>query len=258
MITYNEITKCHSCNLRQSFENKYSNTNKYHSFTFYYEPKDVKKSKYIIVMQNPGLPKNWENKPEYQELSQIKGNRFISTSKKYLIEWLKEENMNFCKSFFAVLREYGLIQFNDFDEYLKNNFLYDFIVTDLVKCRAGTEEVDSENIKTCSNRYLFNEIEHYGKNKLVFAFSSRTWEFLYSKFITEQNNQNKKVSNAHGKLFPSKIANTYFIPLAHFSQRQFNNYLRDSYFYYLKEGLKDYKKISPHNKSLQRMAYSLR
>lgn len=183
MITYNEIIKCHSCDLRQLFAKKYRNSNKYHSFTFYYEPKDAKKSKYIIVMQNPGLPKNWKNSEEYQALSRIEGHGFISTSKKYLIQWLRKENANFCKDFFAVLRKYGLIQFDDFDEYLENNFLSDFIVTDLVKCRAGTEEINSENIKICSNRFLYNEIEHYGKNRLIFAFSSRTWEFLYSKFI---------------------------------------------------------------------------
>jgi uracil-DNA glycosylase len=251
MITYHEIAECRECNLRQLFTEEYKGSNKYHSFTFYYDPQKVEKSKYIIVMQNPGLPKNWSNLKEYQMLSQTKHDNFISISREYLIQWFRNENTNFHEKFFNVLKEYGLVQFNNLDNYLKNNFLSDFIVTDLVKCRAKTEKIKSENITVCSNRFLFNEIHHYGKNKLVFAFSSRAWESLYSKFIEDQNNDDRRVSNSHGKLFPVINTNLYFIPLAHFSQRQYNNYLRESYFDYLKEGLEQYRKLFPHNNALQ-------
>lgn len=51
------------------------------------------------------------------------------------------------------------------------------------------------------------------------------------------------VPQDHGKLFKSKFAGTYFIPLSHFSQVHFNKFLRNSYFDYLSEGLSEYIKI---------------
>lgn len=242
MITSNQIVKCHSCELRNLVAKNYKPKNKYHSFGFYYEPKDIEKSKYVIVMQNPVWPKGWKNSEEYKELSQIKSARFISTSKKYLVQWLSKKNKTFSEKFFGALKEYKLVEYDDLKNYMENKFLSDFLVTDLVKCRTETKDIKPEHIEKCSKQYLFNEIIHCAKNKLIFAFSSRTWEVLYREFIPEQNSDDKKVSNAHGKLFSSKIPNSYFIPLAHFSQRQFNYYLRDSYFDYLKKGLKEYTK----------------
>jgi hypothetical protein len=141
------------------------------------------------------------------------------------------------------LKRNGLIKYDDLDAYLKGQFFSDFLFMDLVKCRADTDEIKDVHIDTCTQNYLYNELAMYGKNKLIFAFSSRTWEQICSEFIQELKPQERKVSNVHGRLYRSDTLPAYFIPLAHFSQRQYNNYLRNSYFDYLEEGIKKYSAI---------------
>jgi hypothetical protein len=233
-----KLLKCGACKLRENG----GDTIDYSSFGLYYFDQDAKKSKYIMVMQNPGLPSAWQNFEECKDYSKIKeGDDFVPNMQRYLIKWLKDKNPHFYKPFFESLREYGLICYNDLDKYLADDFFSDFLVTDLVKCRAKTENIKKDYIEKCAGDYLCKELECYAPRKLIFAFSSRTWEFLSLRFLVEKlNGDERRVSNVHGMLFKSNILNAHLIPLAHFSQRQFNNYLRNSYFDYLKEGLRDY------------------
>ncbi len=243
MNTYAEILRavsaCHECELRQSFIKNYRGSINYHSFCLYSSHRDAEKSKYVMVMQNPGLPRKWRDSDEYVELPKAEENDFISIMQKHLIRWFKR-NKSFSWKFFPTLKEYGLIRFDSVEEYLDEQFLSDFLVTDLVKCRAETGSIENAHIATCAELYLHRELQSYGRGKLIFAFSSRTWEFLCSRYLHGLPNGKQKVAKAHGELFRSDELNAYFIPLAHFSQRQFNNYLRDSYFAYLRDGLKEY------------------
>ncbi|MBI4316448.1 MAG: hypothetical protein HY679_10960 [Chloroflexi bacterium] len=242
------VSRCRKCELRQLFTTGYKDSIKYHSFCFYYSHEDAKKSKFVMVMQNPGLPRQWRESDEYEQMSMANKNSFVGLMQKYLIQWLTD-NRRFAEGFFKALSENKLIHYGNLEEYLEKQFLSDFLVTDLVKCRAETEKLKKEHIKTCAELYLSRELQNYGRGKLIFAISSRTWEFLGTefnakqvrlRFVGEAHDDDQKVAKAHGKLFRSEALNSYFIPLAHFSQRQFNNYLRDSYFEYLKDGLKEY------------------
>jgi len=242
------VSRCRECELRQLFTTGYKDSIKYHSFCFYYSHEDAKKSKFVIVMQNPGLPQQWRESDEYKDMSKANKNNFVAHMQTHLIDWLKV-NRRFAEGFFKALSENKLIHYGNLEEYLEKQFLSDFLVTDLVKCRAETKTLKEEHIKTCAKFYLSKEIQSYGRGKLIFAISSRTWEFLRTKFnakqvrprfVGEAHDDDQTVAKAHGKLFRSEALNSYFIPLAHFSQRQFNNYLRDSYFEYLKDGLKEY------------------
>ena len=229
-----DILDCNKCSLKKTFDSEF------HSVTFYYTEANAKSCRYIMILQNPGIPKNWKKRNEYKALLNTNRSKFIDISQEYLYEWLYKKNYNFSEKFFSALKRNNLINYNDLELYLKGQFFSDFLFMDLVKCRADTAEIRDLHIDTCTENYLQKEIEVYGKNKLIFAFSSRTWEHISYKFIRGLKPEERKVSNVHGLLFRSDTLPAHFIPLAHFSQRQYNNYLRNSYFEYLDEGLKKY------------------
>ena len=164
MNSYDEIRtnviKCSRCELRQDLIKTYRDICDYSSFGFYYSSRDdAEKSKYIMIMQNPGLPDKWDSYKEYEEYSKIKdGDDFVPTMQKYLINWLEEHNKHFSEPFFNILREYHLIDYNNIEDYLEGKFLSEFLVTDLVKCRAKTEKIGGEQITTCAEYYLFKEL----------------------------------------------------------------------------------------------------
>ena len=259
MDTYNEIKKgileCsgrNECGLRPEYIKGEEVATNYNAFQFNYSRQDAKKSKYVIVTQNPGpLPKG-SNSDGYKELLKATDDDFVQITRRGIFRWFHHRNKHFFQRFFETLRECGLIDFNgDLEHYLKHQFLSDFLVTDLVKCRARTESVAPKHIKKCAERYLCRELECFGRGKLILAISSRTWEFIFQKFAPgmcrkhpgESDKNCRNVSKVHGRLFRSDVLNAHFIPLAHFSQRLFNSYLRDSYFDYLKDGLEEFRAI---------------
>jgi hypothetical protein len=246
-----DVIECPRCELRNDLIEEYGDNCKYCSFAFYYSQQDIDKNKYkyIMIMQNFALHNNWDKEEEYHTYSRLKeGDDIIKIMQCYLKKCFKEDNKHFSEQFFNILREYHLIMYNNLEEYFDNYFLSEFIVTDLVKCRANTEKVSDRQIKTCAEYYLCKELKNYASGKLIFTFSSRTWKFLYHseeiqpKLVNDNHNDSEqdKISNIHGMLFRSEKLNAHLIPLAHFSKRQFNYYLRNSYFNYLEDGLKKY------------------
>jgi hypothetical protein len=161
MNLYEEIVanvlKCNKCGLREKVINKYEdykNSSDYCLFHFYYSHESALKSKFIIIMQNPGLlGKNFKKNKEYKDLSMIKkGDDFVSTMNGYLREWLRGKNKHFSKTFLDTLRDCGLItKYDNIDNYWEKYFNSEFIVTDLLKCRAETEDIKEENIKNVRN-----------------------------------------------------------------------------------------------------------
>ena len=192
-------------------------------------------------MQNPNEGKGVNEEKENAPLREATENNVIDIHKEHLFVWLKK-NKSFLNKFIKKLNEYKLINYSEKDVNFKTRLLEDFLFTDVVKCRSRTENLNDHHIKTCGTTYLKNELEKFGKNKLIFVFSSRSWEFIHENYLNDEPSykDNNKISQEHGKLFFSKTMNSCFIPLAHFSQREFNNYLRNSYFDYLEEGLKNY------------------
>jgi hypothetical protein len=120
-----------------------------------------------------------------------------------------------------------------------------------VKCRASTKELEDDYFDKCFENFLKKEID-YLEPKLIFAFSSRTWNILKEKMDKIENIENAPpikecetkgrryeptLVQAHGYLY-SYGNKQFIIPLAHMSKRLLQFYLRNSYFDYLADGLK--------------------
>ncbi len=240
------VLKCHECELRREFEKHNERCSKYCSFGFYYTEKQAQRSRFVFLTQNPGLASSRSS--EYQELDRPPEGDYVRIMQRQYAKWLMNKNPAFSKPFFAALKAAGLIKYDDLSEYLDRRFYEDFLVTDLVKCRANTSAIKDDHVDKCTEAFLTEELKDYGHGKLVFAFSSRTWGYLTNDRFSPKPvaaegkpaGRMDRVSRVHGMLFRSDTLDAWIMPLAHFSQRQFNYYLRDSYFRYLKEGLKRY------------------
>jgi hypothetical protein len=244
------LPKCHECDLRGEFENGNKQHSRYCSFGLYYSDQQAQSSKFVFLTQNPGVESS--GSAHYRELERPPDGDYIPIMQQHYVNWLTKANSAFSRGFFEALRTQNLIDdYTDLQEYCRERFFSDFLVTDLVKCRASTTRIRDDHIKKCTEVYLSEELERYGSGKLIFAFSTRTWRYLYhhprfkpylvdAQATSPGAKHKDKVSKVHGMLFRSDALNAWFIPLAHFSQRQYNNYLRDSYFSYLEGGLTMY------------------
>ena len=241
-----QIRECTKCNLRNLVCKSFGKRDTFNTFCFYYSEAEVREARFIMIMQNPGQGTDYATTDENIELIHATSNNFIEINQKYLLKWLRGKNKAFIKPFINKLKEHGLVSYSfSEDGNYENSLLKDFLFTDVVKCRATTSET-KEYVDTCFNNYLVHELKLFGENKLIFVFGTRAWTTIYKhdEFVDKTKSDNHKqmhlVSQAHGFLFPSKIPNTFFIPLSHFSQTQFNKFLRNSYFDYLEQGLKQY------------------
>lgn len=238
-----EIKTCNkNCGLREIVCKSFGKLNTFNTFCFYYSENDIKTARFIMIMQNPGQGKNHENKEENKELLNATTANFIEINKKYLIKWLRADNKGFIEPFINKLFLHKLIEYKYSEEdSFQENLFRDFLFTDVVKCRTTTHHINNF-VDICFANYLLKELKLIGSNKLIFVFGSRAWESIYHSdaFInkSEHKKEMNKVSQAHGFWFASKMLNSYFIPLAHFSRVQFNKFLRNSYFYYLEDELK--------------------
>lgn len=289
-----QVDNCSECKLREytttwhdeTFRNKDENFPKGPYFTIYnynLMNKGRRKPKFMFIMQNPGVKENNSYKKEIKGFKELKELKYIQKMDKDFIDWLLNTNKKFTKGFIKSLCKHleenalkrmkeiveqsnGLSKEKDSPEFneFRDLFFKIFFVTDLVKCRAKTEWVESklENEKLgkikktkcledkekvsaekCFDLYLCNEIKKVRPN-LIFCFSTRTWEIFCKKFNLKPYGKeankayevNPKITNVHGYLFEIKKPQTFVIPLAHFSK--INNSLRNSYFDYLENGLK--------------------
>lgn len=206
--------------------------------------------KYIMILQNPGTGIK-KNNTEYFEINNAGSDREkIEIMRKYLSKWMLSQSKPFFERFFSTLKDHKLIDFSNFKNYINSKqYLDDFYFTDAVKCRAKTEVLAKEYFENCFD-YLKYELEMINPD-LIFSFGSRTWEIVKKKLFpetikTKPIDKNSGVTKAHGYLFRISIDSekqTHLMPLAHMSPRQVNNYLRDSYFDYLNEGLEVYRSL---------------
>jgi nicotinamidase-related amidase len=208
-------------------------------------------------MQNPGSPKNQKDlRDEIRDLEKEKEiTAKINVWRKYFKKWVKEKNRIFFERFFRSLKKFGLItSYKNFKTYVEKQMFDDFYITDAVKCRAPTSKLKDEHFDTCFEKFLSKEIR-YLKPMLIFAFSSRTWNILKRKIsmksmehappIIKRGTKGHKLEpplvKAHGYLYKHG-KDQFIIPLTHMSRKQFEFYLRNSYFDYLEDGLRVYKK----------------
>lgn len=239
-----EIANCNKCDLRnkakQEIGNKWpelSNVDYYHFYSTLNYEKNI--PPYMLLMQNPGMQKDSTAlKKDLDEVSKHNSLQDkVEEMRKQLLKWLFEDNKTFMRKFLENLKMHSLLDekigewFNDPSK--RYEFFKHFHVTDLVKCRAHTSNLKRPLIEVCFKNYLQKEIVTL-KPKLIFAFSSRTWIALkeWGNIEVEDN-----LMEAHGKVFTTK-QDVSIIPLAHFSRM--NLYLRNSYFHYLENGLKEY------------------
>ncbi|MEW6623783.1 MAG: uracil-DNA glycosylase family protein [Bacillota bacterium] len=221
-----EVFECNLCSDIAAFEK-----------TFYYNNPSPEIG---ILMQNPAFP----SKKEKSELQNaITFEEQIQVQVKYLREWVSNSG-HFFKPFFILLKQKGLISYDELANYrYSGGYLSDFYFFDAVKCRSVTKDITLEHFTNCS-RFVERELDQLSKIKIIFSFSSRTWEHFKEKFnprLVKKDVQlnNMKVTSAHGHHFSILYKNRiiYVIPLVHMSERIFNNLLRNSYFDYLEEGL---------------------
>lgn len=229
----------------------YSDNIKRFASTFYYDWEKDGKPDYVFLIQNPGpLQRDRHFGDEIYDLKEssslIKRAR---VNREYFKAWLLRKNEAFSKNFLTKLKDHKLIEFGQWDKYIKNgDFFKDFYATDVVKYRTDTSEIDEkkgENAEVSFDEFLKEELS-YIEPKLIFVFGRRAWNILRRKMDAVVEDEGKTIegsqdaiTDVHGYLFKSeKILETYILPLAHFSGR--NNFLRDSYFQYLDKGLSNY------------------
>lgn len=247
------IRNCSSCSIRdlvaQSRSDLILTAN--HTFTFYYETTHVDKAKFLFIMQNPAIPPDWPKSNDFKILPTfVTDQEFIRYNRNSLFDWLNGKNKPFLEPFLQRLKANKLISYDSSDSELRKRLLEDFLFTDLVKCRAKTSQINADKDK-CYTTYLKSEIEEFGRSKLIFIISSRSWHTIFTSMILKQvskgvSTDKTNLANVHGKLFRCDELDSYIIPLVHFSQTQFYNYLRNSYFDYLNEGLQDFIKHNPN------------
>lgn len=229
-------------NAKDVFNEKDKSLIKKLSYTFY--PPRSKNPEFMLILQNPGKYKK-DNKSDKDEKNEIKAvfrypeklSEFFNIA---LEDWLFKKNETF------MLRFLEIINNSRKSKITEKNFLEYMYFTDLVKYRAGTEDIKigkKENAEASFDEFIKAEIEEL-KPKLIFTFSTRTWEIIKRKMNPKLVNKNIKysnlsaVTNAHGFLYKSQNSDIYIIPLVHFSRRNF--FLRNSYFDYMKEGVDTY------------------
>ncbi|WP_173080581.1 uracil-DNA glycosylase family protein [Fundidesulfovibrio magnetotacticus] len=210
------------------------------SFAVYYEDRDVERPRFMMVMQNPGGTKGVAVSDEGKDLAQVgSSEEFVAMTRKYLSKWLKKSNRSFSESFFGILKKYKLISYDNLDNYLDCDFYNHFLVTDLVKCRVATRDVDDKRGDLCGERFLRTEIEKAKNVDLIFSFSTRTWRYMKGAYLASQGVL-PTVVQAHGRLYRMDGCGKCIIPLAHFSRTMLQKYLRLSYYQYFEEGVCDY------------------
>lgn len=218
------------------------------TYTFYFDWKNDNNPEYMFLIQNPGKIKKWHLDIEGIKKALKSDKTYHETIKiyrTYLNKWLLEDNKKFQKNFFQLLNSKGLIhnkkKYFDYDsKTIKEEFFKKFYVTDLVKYRVKTEDIEDKvdgNADVSYKKFLRSEIDWF-KPKIIFLFGSRCWKILERhrdlKLITSNQIRNRKnITDVHGHVFEYEFG--YVIPLAHFSGQ--NQFLRSSYINYLEKEL---------------------
>jgi uracil-DNA glycosylase len=140
------------------------------------------------------------------------------------------------------LSEQGLIEYDSLEKYLDDEFYSDFVLTDVVKYRVSTSEIDGSrggNAEASYETFLNSELDALDPD-LIFSFGSRCWQVLYRNLDLEpvdpEDVLTDTVTNSHGYAF--EYDDGYVIPLTHFSGR--NTFLRNSYYEYLQSGIESF------------------
>lgn len=212
-----------------------------------------------IILQNPGPPDKSVEDEENTLLSKMSHDEKADYHTGELKKWLLgSRNRVFFFEFFSLLWSYRIIStqvtnYQELEEYINSGGIYnDVYFTDGLKCRGNTNDFSPKYWSYCVKKYLKREIESLPNLKLIFAFSSRTWDAILGEFSPEQIQkpfiENKKVTQVHGFVFRANIKMdendtdkpVNIIPLVHMSPNTKNNTLRSTYFDFLGEGLKFY------------------
>jgi len=212
-----------------------------------------------IILQNPGPPaKNYEKK-EKEILGNLSHEEKAVYHSNELKKWLLGSyNKEFFLKFFSLLEAHNVIDtgikgYTELENYICSGDIYnDVYFTHGLKCRGRTNDFKPKHYNYCFNKYIKREISRLPNLKLIFVFSTRTWDSFYGEFapVPIQNTfiYNMKVTQVHGNVFKVSLQTkgsnlvrpVHVIPLVHMSPNTRNNTLRNSYFEFLREGLEYY------------------
>lgn len=204
-------------------------------YAFIQEPVENKWS-FMIILQNPGKGDQLKKDCPFDEAG--------------IKEWFmeKDKKTTFEDIFKTLIKYEGIkekIKYRDnYKDYIENDFLDDFYVTDLIHIRCTTGTMD-KIMKKQGEKWagLLKEEIIKVSPEYIISFGSRTWEALKEIFKDDLVNKSK-VTKEHGNVFPiTKEIQTNIIPLAFIPGT--SQYLRTSYIDYLEQGLQKHLKISP-------------
>jgi uracil-DNA glycosylase len=258
---YGQLKKCEICH--KIYENS--------SFTIFVD--EDKNYEFMFVLQNPLKPKKhmkeYEDEKKKSESAPTLAKR-VEVHRDHMSGWfLEPANFEFMKEFLKSFKKFDLIPEWNFEddssirEYIRGKdfrFYRKFFVTDLVKYWCDPEDIKRNLEDPEYDRHITEHLKaeiKLAKPQLVLAFGRLVWDQLKKEFHPEPHQRlegidpyrDKTVSNVHGFVFhakPSSIDQDFFIiPLVHMSNNARNRLLRDSYFEYLREGLRYY---SSHKK----------
>ncbi|MBW3110286.1 uracil-DNA glycosylase family protein [Bacillus sp. MCCB 382] len=217
-----------------------------------------------VVLQNPGTPPEDIKEAENKSLRGMNNAEKAAYHSGELKKWIvstSNGNQQFFLRFFSLLYKNNLIRsqiqnVQDLKMYVDSGQVFkDVYFTDGLKCRGETKDFSHKHFKYCMGKYLKREILALENLKLLFVFSTRSWEAFNSVYDLKQIQvskvESKKVAQVHGYVFRTEIGveeknenrKVHVIPLVHMSQVSRNNTLRDSYFDYLEEGMEYFSKV---------------
>lgn len=208
----------------------------------YYHNWETESPKFGFFLQNPGTLKPRHEGKDLLEASEPLD--YVEVYQRYAAEWFVKKNEHFAGRFFPLLDHHGLIDVDNWKTYVQDGFFDDFYMTDLVKYRVTTGDIEDQHRTESYEEQLKHELEAIDL-ELVFAFSSRLWKTLHEEVplepIIDEAPESDSVSKCHGYLYQAgDPLNCHVIPLSHYSRQIYGHYLRDSYFDYLQEGISNY------------------
>lgn len=205
--------------------------NKFKTVRAFYLPQAVN-PKVMVIMQNPGKISK-KDLPRFDDVHNL--TVCLALYNTLLWEWVTGLN-RFFPRFLKNVNSYFLNIKNPTDNMIFNNIYF----SDIIKSTLSDKEIIDPEV---SFKWVIEEIRII-KPIVIFCFGCAAWQIFLKQKMVEKIEYPiyKQISLVHGELFYLTIDEKKIpiIPLVHMSPRSFNPTIKDTYFCYLEEGLKNF------------------